>query len=65
MCHFLQRRKWSGHVDGHVQALEREEQRAAELHERKHVPGPEERCAILFGSVRDLQFHIQNVHCTL
>jgi hypothetical protein len=56
---FLITQSWREHTSAHSK-LKREK---SELYESKPVPCPDLRCGIHFDSVKDLQYHKQDVHC--
>jgi hypothetical protein len=60
---FLINHTWKKHIDGHFQELERKHVQIQQQDKCKPLPCPDPRCALSFNTVRDLQYHCQDIHC--
>jgi len=56
------KRCWREHLQGHFWRLEEKYNQSQELYENKAILCPDQRCAISFDSIQNLQCHSQDVH---
>ena len=60
---FLVKQSWKEHLQEHFWHFEDRYNRSMETGESKVVLCPDQRCALSFDSIQDLQCHCQDVHC--
>ena len=55
MQQFLDRERWKGHIDKHIEELDD--------YKANRCPHPRPKCVDAFQSVLEMKFHLQDVHC--